>query len=415
MWQSLVDFQYPTPLLDKDSTMWPKWLVWIYKKLFGASPIFIDTTRLHPDTDYTIALSFGGDLQGAHHLAMWLPAFESVGVDFCIITRNRNVFNYCVAQYPHIATVFARKGQHVHSLLEKLPHIRAIFYMSNVGTNIHTVRINNSIKQIFIGHGDSEKASSVTKVFRLYDEVWTAGQAHIDRFAKASLDASSIKFVKTGRPNLKNTLLQCSAPWQERFSSPTILYLPTWEGLFYEKPEESYSSIPIGAELLHRSSITLKCTISAKLHPSTGSKSKKYAQFRSQFSAMAQKTPALTLHEQHIRLPSILDTANIFVCDISGALTECLAANAPIFLFKNPMARCAESAMPHEYFTYQFSSVDEFLVKLARVLAGEDPLAEGRLEAMEYYLGRTFTVTDTFQMHVRREASRRLPHERASP
>ena len=48
-----------------------------------------------------------------------------------------------------------------------------------------------------------DKSASAHKFFRVYDEIWVAGQAHIDRFKNAGFNTAHIDFVKVGAPQFK--------------------------------------------------------------------------------------------------------------------------------------------------------------------------------------------------------------------
>src|SRR5699024_55331 len=99
------------------------------------------------------------------------------------------------------------------------------------------------VRHIFLGHGDSEKRASCNPFFTLYDEIWTAGQAHIDRCKHSGLDFSQTRFRIVGRPQAR-PLLQAAA---DDGPSQHIAYLPTWEGI---DAEQNYTSIEQIAPLL---------------------------------------------------------------------------------------------------------------------------------------------------------------------
>lgn len=386
--------------------MWPGWIVRLYEKARRLSGNSIEPLSMRGFADPAncrVALYSGEAKLGEHHLAMWVPVFDKAGLDYCIITRTEALYKHACAAYPGHAVAFARQAPHLGALLDSLPNVRAVFYTSNTVHNTQAVRYNERIRQIFIGHGDSEKASSANKVFRLYDEVWTAGQSHIDRFARAPFSTTSIEFVKVGRPNLKAILEQCETPWQQRHTPPVVLYLPTWEGVF-QGAEAAYSSLPIGKELLQRAVAELGCTACAKPHPCTGMGNAAYAQLLQDFTASAAQSQDIRLYPSGESLPALLPKAGICVCDVSGALTECLAANAPIFLYINPRANTMDSAMPPGSFAYTFSTPDEFVTKLGPVLAGDDPLEQGRIKAREYFMGAQETLDDTFYKTLRLRA-----------
>ncbi len=369
----------------------------------------IDLSCLATNMRPKLAIHSGEGRPGKYHLDMWIPAFEASGVAFCIITRTRLLFDYCKEKYSHLSFAYFKEARDGERLLATLPELRTIFYLSNTGNNIHTVRFNH-IKHVFLGHGDSEKSASAHKFFRVYDEVWVAGQAHIDRFANAPFDSAHLHFAKIGRPNLRQALLACdNRPWAARFPSPRLLYLPTWEGLY---AEQDYSSLSRAQGILSAAFREKACELYAKLHPLTGSKNTAFENFGDTLQkALGKEKANLHVFLQQAALHQLIHQANIFCCDVSGAVTECLAGNAPVFVYKprNSRAKEASSSMPFDEFAYTFASEEDFAKKLRMVLSGEDPLAEGRMRAMHYFMGRAETLEDVFSQKLREEAGVPLP------
>jgi CDP-glycerol glycerophosphotransferase (TagB/SpsB family) len=222
-----------------------------------------------------------------------------------------------------------------------------------------------------------------------------AGQAHIDRFAHAPFDSGHLRFVKIGRPLLKNTMLSCAAtPWRERFSRPRLLYAPTWEGYI---AEENYSSLHIAADLLMAAAGIGNMELYVKLHPVTGKVNPQLKNFAGSLQQATGNKVRLGIYDQFQSFHTVLAAANIFVCDVSSVITECLAAHAPIFVYKpHDLGNAAFSGMPLEHFCYVFSDVETFKKKLSSVIQGEDSLAPAREEAIEYYLGRSSMESDHF-------------------
>ena len=82
-----------------------------------------------------------------------------------------------------------------------LSMVRVALYAANVGKNIHLLRVP-TMKHVFIGHGDSDKAASVNPFSKAYDEVWVAGRAGRDRYAIADVGVRDEDIVEVGRPQL---------------------------------------------------------------------------------------------------------------------------------------------------------------------------------------------------------------------
>jgi len=189
---------------------------------------------------YTHLLYSGEGLNGVSHLDLWIPHFLKAEISFLVLVRNNDLFEILQKKYPQVTVLFAKGEKEVESFLKQLPFLQACFYPSNVGSNLHLLKFN-MLKHIFIGHGDSDKTASAHKYFRVYDENWVAGEAHIDRFKNEGFDCSGLQQIKVGRPNLKETLQVAQKPWQTRFKGKiNLLYLSTWEGVY---KEQNYTSI----------------------------------------------------------------------------------------------------------------------------------------------------------------------------
>lgn len=148
---------------------------------------------------------------GPAHLGIWLPIFrdykQRYGLDFVLLVRNRGLLDWVREEYPEVTVAYAKGSEHAEIVLGAINNISQVLYSSLTGNNSHLLRYN-WIRHVFIGHGDSEKGASCHKVFRAYDEVWTAGQAHMDRLCNAPFDLGALAFRAIGRPQLK-ALLQC--------------------------------------------------------------------------------------------------------------------------------------------------------------------------------------------------------------
>ena len=88
---------------------------------------------------------------------------------------------------------------------------RVALYPANTIKNMHLLR-EPGIKHVFIGHGDSDKVSSINPFTRVYDEVWVAGRAGRDRWARARVGVRDDAIVEVGRPQLDAVHLVGSAP-----------------------------------------------------------------------------------------------------------------------------------------------------------------------------------------------------------
>lgn len=336
-----------------------------------------------------------GEASGDLHLNSWIPYFAASGCPFVVLVRNIALYKSIRAKYPLIPVVFAKNPIDVESVVNRLPALKACFYPSNTGNNIHLLRFNH-FDHIFIGHGDSDKSASAHKFFRVYDAIWVAGQAHIDRFKNAGFEPRHLNFVKVGRPNLREILLRSEKPWRDRVFIHNILYLPTWEGTF---EEQNYSSTLLSGELIRCVKNRFDVDMSIKFHPMTGNRKKTLSNIHKELGdALAQQGINIAIESKTTPINHLLKTANVFICDISAAVSECLSANGPIFVFipQDREIKLSNSDMPYDYYSYTFQNIEELIAKMSQVLNGDDYLAEKRMEAIDYLIGKQQTFNSEF-------------------
>ncbi|WP_299545894.1 CDP-glycerol glycerophosphotransferase family protein [uncultured Helicobacter sp.] len=343
------------------------------------------------DTDFKVVLHTGEiGYTALVHLNIWYSYFKESKVKFVILVRKLETFELMVEKYPQANIVYVKTKKEIDEFFNMFSGIKACFYPSNTGNNM-SLLYQTQIKHIFIGHGDSDKASSFRKFFRVYDENWIAGDAHRDRFLNAGFSLNGLRFVKVGRPTLKEVLQETDLDWRERFGGDLrLLYLPTWEGLY---KEQDYSSL----ESIRDNLVKIKCLpleLSVKFHPHMGSGKNKFINLDKEL----QKDNLADIKSVEANVSELIKKTNLFICDISGVVTECLAANAPIFLYmpKEKEIKIAQSNMPYEKYCYLFSSPNELYDGIKNVLMGNDFLAKGRLEAQEYILGKEETLNNVF-------------------
>jgi len=342
-----------------------------------------------------------GKTHGPSHLNQWIPHFMNSGESFAVLVRHLDLYFWVREVYPTVNVVFARRPIDIEEMLKNLPNLIGIYYLSNTGNLIHSLRFND-YKHIFLGHGDSEKAASAHKFFRVYDEVWVSGQAHIDRFSNAGFKTGHMEFVKVGRPTLKNIFEQGRIPWYKRLDTNKILYLPTWEGVY---EESDYSSVHIATQMFRKVVEKFKLPITVKFHPVTGSRDKSLLKVPAELDKQILKRGGtINIADQSVPLDEHLVLAsNIYICDISAAISECIPANSPIFIYipKEKQIVTSKSNMGFDDYAYIYSTEDELIEKLEKVLNGNDYLAAQRSAAVDYFITSDATSNNGFHRALR--------------
>ena len=355
----------------------------------------IETVNLF--TSFTHILYTGENRYAINHLDLWIPYFIEADIEFIVITRYADAFNDMIEKYPLLNIVFLKSEKDVQDLIKKMTFLRACFYPSNTGPNLHLLK-QTHLKHIFIGHGDSDKSASAHKYFRVYDENWVAGEAHIDRFKNEGFDFSGLKFVKVGRPNLLKILQSSTKVWNERFGSQiNLLYLSTWEGVY---TEQNYTSVYIIDEIIDILKDIENLSLKVKLHPRVGSRDEMLLDTNEHLKELTEELELdCTVYNAEKPVDELIIKSNVFICDISAVVSECLAANGPIFVYipKDKEIKLSQSNMKFEDYTYTFSTIDELAEKFNEViLEKNDYLKESREKAMEYILGKEAILNQRF-------------------
>ncbi len=321
-----------------------------------------------------------GPGQSGYILNQWLPALDAMSKRAIVVVREDT--NVGPIGRTSLPVLYAPQTRDVEQLV--LPSIRMAFYLANAGRNVHLQR-EPAIKHLFLNHGDSDKSTSANPVSRVYDEVWVAGEAAIDRYHAAGVDIPAEHFAIVGRPQV-DPLTVGPLPGPTRH----LLYAPTFEGYYQEA---NYSSLEVMGVALIRRVLELRPDLGIifKPHPSTGVQRVGMRSARAQINALLRQSDRHLVADDHpgTTLNDCFDRADVLVSDISSVVTDFLHTERPI-LISNP------TTMPHEQFRKTFPTqaasyiVDRDLGDLAALLddaLGDDPLADQRRVMKRYVLG----------------------------
>jgi len=226
-----------------------------------------------------VALYFSGSIDSAYQINMWLPTVAKLDRRAVVIMRERQLVTEIV---PTTLPVVCLPSA-VDLMGFNLAGVRVALYISNVGKNIHMLRIPG-MKHVFIGHGDSDKQASFNPFSRVYDEVWVAGTAARERYARARVGVIDKAVVEVGRPQLDSIETARGGHGDGRF---TVLYAPTWEGWTADLHHTSVVLMgPRIVQTLLEASPPVR--IIYKPHPLTGSRDQRVARADSEIIAMIE-------------------------------------------------------------------------------------------------------------------------------
>ena len=347
-----------------------------------------------------VLLHVGEGAGGEAHVAVWATALADSGVRCAILTRNLAVYHRAAEMFPEVSQIYAKDVPEIEEVVRLCAGVRTLLYTSNTGNNLHLLRFNH-LRHVFVGHGDSEKSASAHKFFRAYDEVWTAGKAHIDRFLNSGVDFGHVKFRIVGRPTLDASAFKRVSRLNKRF-----LYLPTWEGYYRE---QDYSSAPMIDELLKAARAACGYDGIVKLHPWCGKRDPLLRDAEKRLNADEVDTGHLLVLDRSSSYAPYVELSDFLITDVSSVITDYLPSGKPIFVFVQDGNRVAlaRSSVPLESYAYTFSNVEQLGELVRQVIGqGEDPLKEQRDKALNYFVGVEETMRGAFATELQASVGR---------
>lgn len=367
-----------------------RWINSALTRWFGVKIVRASARVEYPDgiesstwQDVRYFLHIGDRLELAmYQLISWLPLLISCGVPFMVIARKPEVKRWIMRNFPSCKVVLAQDFLAIEIVVKDFNKVRLSLYPSIDMCCFDLVKVNN-IRHCFIGHGDSEKGTSVNKVMRMFDEIWVASQAHIDRFSNAGFNVEGMEYRKIGRPALRRLLDNGK---NERTGNPEGIYLPTWEG---GVARHGYSSVPLCEEII---SLVIKYTdsrVDIKWHPASGYLDPQMRKNITRIEKKFSSSDKVDFVRRECNLVDVIGRYNYFICDVSSVVTDCLIVDMPIFVYipRREGLVMASSNMSYEDYCYVFESPEELAPLFSRVLFGDDFKAEKRAEAREYFIG----------------------------
>ena len=310
----------------------------------------------------------------------WLPAFDAQPRNGIIIVREASQLGPLAAT--RHAVIYAATTRHVESLV--LPSVQAAFYLAYGEKNSNLLRDPNLL-HVMLAHGDSDKATSASALVRIFDENWVAGQAGVDRFAKARIPMAPERFAVIGRPQV------AGLPVGPTGQQPVVvLYAPTFEG-YYEATTHS-SLDTMGVDLVKRL-LTDRPDVQVwfRPHPSSGVLRPSMLTAIDTITDLLKAAPGG--HQVSTggvsTLTECLVRADVLVSDVSSVVSDFLQTERPVLV-------CDPDGLSEREFARRYPSqagsyrLTPGLTELEAALAdalGADPLRARRLEMKHYVLG----------------------------
>ncbi|WFE34773.1 CDP-glycerol glycerophosphotransferase family protein [Micromonospora sp. WMMD975] len=365
----------------------------------GGGPIGRALRRHQPE----FVLHFSAPPGSEYQVTMWLPYLERIGRPFLVVLREPE-FLPTVAAATRAPVVLCPTLKALDEAL--VPSLRVAFYVNHGAKNAHCIRFHQ-LTHVQLHHGDSDKAPSANPVSAIFDKIFVAGQAAIDRYARAGVEIPAEKFVVVGRPQVEE--IEVRREHAPASAHPTVLYTPTWTG---HHADANYCSLPV-AETLIRWLLDRGAAVILRAHPYTDrnpASARQLARLTELLAADRARTgrPHLwgAAATRELTLTECVNRADALVSDVSGVISDWLYSGKPYavtdtgadgahFVERFPLAGSGY------VLRRDMSNVDEVLT----ALLDTDPKAADRWAARTRYLGDfpTDGYAEAFLTAARRE------------
>ncbi len=262
---------------------------------------------------------FSATPAAVYQIRQWLPHLLNLPRRFAIITRENNIVERVAEFAPGVPVISAPRLMRLDDMV--VPSIRAVLYVNNGMKNAHMLR-HTHLRHVQMLHGESDKAPSVNKFARAYDELYVAGQAAIERYAAWGVTVDPRMFRVVGRPQADEVSTQVPA------GRPTVLYAPTWEGFNAQTSESSVGRL--GVQLVRRLLERGDVRVIVRPHPTTGLVTPKLLQQVNRMRELVEAANAAggdhlwSTVDGELSLVDCFNLCTIMIADISSVMADFL-------------------------------------------------------------------------------------------
>lgn len=325
------------------------------------------------------ALYYNGTAHGAYQVRMWLPYLQRTGEQGVLIIRDPRFFDRA-KRLSSLPVMLARSLESLEYVA--VPSMGAFFYVNNDPKNAHGVRFAG-ITHVHLGHGDSDKPASYSATFAMFDRIFVAGQAAVDRFAQHGVLVPRDKFVLVGRPQVED--IEVCDPDAGVVERPTVLYAPTWRGGL---EDSLFGSLQYGERIV-AALLAAGATVWFRPHPYSARDAESRVQIGridALLAADAGRPHARSTDTAAHTVFACMNASDALVTDISSVASDYLYSNKPFALTDTGVVGDIETAYPLSRAAVLMPVDGDFAAPLADLL-GVDSRRVARAEARRYYLG----------------------------
>lgn len=326
-----------------------------------------------------VAVFFAGGPVEFYQLATWLPALEHLHARVPLVVVCTRADGARAVMAATSLPVRLAKGAPDLERLVREDDVRGVLYVNHLERNFRMLRFARPV-HIYLGHGESDKDSSISNQNKAYDYSFVAGQAGRDRLARAlrGYDAET-RAPTVGRPQLDHR--SDPGPSWRPDGRVRVLYAPTWEG---DRSAMAYSSLTTHGPALVRSLVDDGgFHVIYRPHPRTGTVSDRFRRTDRALRAMLEGTDHLV---DVGPLSWQLSAADVCVSDVSSVAYDWLATGKPLVVTvaAGLEADAADSPMLSLAPRLTEGEADEAPARLRRLVGA---MPEGWHELVDYYVG----------------------------
>ncbi|SDU98483.1 CDP-Glycerol:Poly(glycerophosphate) glycerophosphotransferase [Microlunatus sagamiharensis] len=223
--------------------------------------------------DGGVAVFFCTGPENLFQLEQWrLPLEHLARTHGVFVVVDRPDTGEAVLARSTLPVAFAAGSGALERLVEE-HDVAVALYVNQVERNFRMLRFPGPV-HVQLGHGESDKAYSVSNQHKAYDLTFVGGAAGRDRLGAAlrGFDAEE-RTVGVGRPQLDHAYP--GAPDWSRGSGLRVWYAPTWEG---DRPSVAYGSlVSHGVAVVESLMSDPEVRVVYRPHPRTGLSSPAHA------------------------------------------------------------------------------------------------------------------------------------------
>ncbi len=337
------------------------------------------------------ALYTGRRNDASYQLGMWIPLLERMQLPYLVVVRHSEAIP-TTRQLTDAPIICCPATIDLDCLA--VDSLRAAFYVNMIAQNTSFV-LYRQLRHIYLGHGDSDKELSAHPGHAMFDRIFVAGQAAIDRYRAAGVLISGEKFIVVGRPQLAG--IRRAMREINEIAVPRVLLAPTWRGYNSKTTLSSLTAVaPMARALIDRGAEVI-----FRPHPFSWLGPDERATIAATDSVLAADRSAsgrghlLATEARPMSVREVFDASDACITDIGSVLVDYFATGKPYaaVLPGGVQPDAARELYPTTRAAYLIDLAEAaragsaVLAKTLDELLGTDPLAAQRPGTARYYLG----------------------------